>query len=164
MFTTILIVIWLGLLRHMVIQADAHFTVRRLQRKISHLPGDRTARPSPGIPEEVCYILPGGQVLSSDRIWFGLFFFSRRHRIHPADAMARVVRVEIPSATVHEVRLFLAAARHTYLSPRERATLDAVQMRSYDLRDLPDSSGPGPDDGSGYAPLPEPPVASKTSG
>lgn len=164
MFTTILTVIWLRLLHHMVIQADAHFSVRRLQGIISHLPGDQTTRPSPGIPEEVFYLLPGGQALSSDRIWFGLFFFSRRHRMHPADAMSRVVRVEVPSATVHELRLFLAAARKTYLSPRERATLDAVQMRCIDVRDLPDSSGPGPDEGNAYAPVPEPPMVRTRSG
>lgn len=164
MFTTILTVLWVGLLRHMVVQAEAHFSVRRLQRMIAHLPGDRTARPSPGIPAEVFYLLSGGRVLSSDRIWFGLFFFSRGHRVHPADAMSRVVRVEVPSATVHELRLFLATARQTYLSPRERATIDAVQMRCFDLRDLPDSSGPGPDDGHEYTPLPKPPVISTTNG
>ena len=156
MATTIAIVCLVGSLRRVLAQGIAHLDLAYLEKHLSPFPSDRQVWRSSGIDDAHFYTGPEGITASPERLWIEVRFLSWRRAKHPMILTSRFERIDVADASIHDVRLFIRAARKVWLSSTERQLVAAVVARGRDLLEWPDSSFDGGDDSGDQGDSPRP--------
>lgn len=141
-YQVVIVVVLLSVLSLFAKQALAHVMLKGMEERLADLPGDKNVVPSPGIGA-AAFVMPPAMncVYPECRAWFPIRALSYRQRRHPSDAAKALKRVPIAAASVDELRCILRLLRASWLFVDERAMLDFLQMRTFDLRDFADCAG-----------------------